>query len=391
MVHFSTPIPLEHYERLMEISLDLASTLDLTTLLNRINSLAMELSEAESAAIYFFDDRKDQLTLAVTDRPETERLITQNKAVLETCILKAIQTRQAMMIPDSSTERPLTQASDQPAAYSLMVTPMMAKGKVIGVLVAFNKRADVFTPADLEKFQVLSAQAAVAIENARLFQQVDLISDFVHELRTPLTSINTINELIQRNDITREQRKQFSELLQSEIQRLKDLTNNFLDYSRLESGRLTYHPSKFSAVDLIRESCEFIRPRFVERNLSCSLDFAEDLPLVEADHDKIKQVLLNLIGNAIKYNRPKGQVTIKAWADLAHLYISVADTGIGIPPEEIQHISERFYRASNAEKNSPGTGLGISICKQIIEGHRGSLTIESQLGSGSLFTFSLPL
>lgn len=391
MVHFSTPIPLEHYERLMEISLDLASTLDLTALLNRINCLALELSDAEAASIYFFDDRKNELTLAVTDSLETEEMITQNKTVLEAHILQAIQSRQALMIPDGSSEKPVVEIPEQPAAHSMLVTPMIAKGKVIGVLAAFNKRTDIFTQADLGKLQVLSAQAAVALENARLFQQVDLISDFVHELRTPLTSINTINELIQREDITPEQRKQFSELLQGEIQRLKDLTNNFLDYSRLESGRLTFHSSLFSAVDLIRVCCEFVRPRFIEKDLTCSLDIAADLPMIEADRDKIKQVLLNLIGNAIKYNRPGGKVAIKAWADLAYLYISVADTGIGIPPEELQHVSERFYRASNAEKNSLGTGLGISICKQIIEGHRGSLTIESQLGTGSLFTFSLPL
>ncbi len=375
----------------MEISLDLTSTLDLTTLLNRINCLALELSDAEAASIYFFDERKNELTLAVTDGPETEKLITQNKAALEARILQAVQNRQALMIPDGCIEKPFVQLVEQPAAHSIMVTPMMAKGKVIGVLAAFNKRTDIFTEADLGKFQVLSAQAAVAIENARLFHQVDLISDFVHELRTPLTSINTINELIRREDITQEQRTQFSELLQGEIQRLKDLTNNFLDYSRLESGRLTYHPSQFSVADLIRVCCKFVQIRFMEKNLTCNLDIAPDLPLVEADHDKIKQVLLNLIGNAIKYNRPGGEVIIKAWSDLAHLYVSIADTGIGIPPEEIQHVSERFYRASNAEKNSPGTGLGISICKQIIEGHRGSLTVESQLGKGSLFMFSLPL
>lgn len=394
MTHFSTPIPVEHYQQLIEISLDLASTLDLKTLLHRINALALDLTDAEASAIYFFDERHQNLSLAVTDSPQTQTALENNHAEMETALRQVAQCPQALMLAAGNNPPIENCPVEIPAnlpAHSLMAAPMSARGKVIGVLLVINKRSDIFTQADLGKLQVLSAQGAVAIENSRLFQQADLISDFVHELRTPLSSINTLNELLQREDITLEQRMQLRKLMTNEIQRLKDLTNNFLDLTRLESGRLNFHLTSFHLTDLIQECCNFLKPRMLENDLTCSLELATGQPELSADLNKIKQVLLNLIGNAIRYNRRGGRVLIKAWAEADGLCVSVTDTGIGIPADELPRISERFFRASNAEKHIPGTGLGMCITRQIIEGHQGWLKIESELNVGSTFTFMLPL
>jgi signal transduction histidine kinase len=237
---------------------------------------------------------------------------------------------------------------------------------------------------------VIGAQAAVAIENARLFQQSDLISEFVHELRTPLASLSTATYLLLRPEMSREQRDQIVNNIHNETLRLNSLASSFLDLARLESGRVQFRKTRFSVADLIYECRDVMMSKAQETNVQIRVDVPGDMPLMEADRDKIKQVLLNLFSNAIKYNRPNGSVIVTANYDASDLMIIIQDTGIGIPEESLPHLFEKFYRVREHEGKAGGTGLGLSISKQIIQGHNGRIEVKSKMGVGTSFTLYIP-
>jgi signal transduction histidine kinase len=274
--------------------------------------------------------------------------------------------------------------------HSLMGIPLITKNKVVGVLEVLNKKKGRFTEADESMLSVLGAQAAVAIENARLFQQSDLISEFVHELRTPLASLSTATYLLLRPEMSREQRDQIVNNIHTETLRLNSLASSFLDLARLESGRVQFRKTRFSAADLIYECTDVVSSKAQETGVQIRVDVPHEMPLLEADRDKVKQVLLNLLSNAIKYNRPNGSVIVTGTYDASEISITIQDTGIGIPEESIPHLFEKFYRVREHESKAGGTGLGLSISKQIIQGHNGRIEVKSKMGVGTAFTIFLP-
>jgi signal transduction histidine kinase len=273
---------------------------------------------------------------------------------------------------------------------SLLGVPLITKDKVVGVLEVLNKSNGQFTDENENLLWVLGAQAAVAIENARLFQQSDLISEFVHELRTPLASLSTATYLLLRPEISQEQREQIIYNIHNETLRLNTLASSFLDLARLESGRVQFHKTRFSVSDLIYECKDVMQGKADENRIKLKADSIEHLPLLEADRDKIKQVILNLLSNAIKYNRPSGSVIISADSTETEITITVQDTGMGIPEDALPHLFEKFYRVREHETKAGGTGLGLSISKQIMQGHNGSLEVKSKVGVGTAFTIRLP-
>lgn len=177
----------------------------------------------------------------------------------------------------------------------------------MGVLEAINKHRGKFTDTDEFMLLVLGAQAAVAIENARLFQQSDLIAEFVHELRTPLSSLSTATYLLLRPEMSQDQRDQIINNIHNETIRLNALASSFLDLARLELGRVQFRKNSFSIADLMYECKDVMSTKAAEDNIHIR-GIAERLPLLEADRDKIKQVLLNRSSNAIKHNCPNGSV-----------------------------------------------------------------------------------
>jgi signal transduction histidine kinase len=269
--------------------------------------------------------------------------------------------------------------------------PLVTKNKVVGVLEALNKKRGKFTTGDENLMSVLGAQAAVAIENARLFQQSDLISEFVHELRTPLASLSTATYLLLRPEMAREQRDQIVSNIHNETLRLNALASSFLDLARLESGRVQFRKSTFNIMDLLHECSDVMASKAEEDRIQIKVIEPEGPTLLEADRDKIKQVILNLLSNAIKYNRTNGSVILKIDSqEEQKLIISVQDTGVGIPEDAVGHICEKFYRVRENETKAAGTGLGLSICKQIVQGHGGTIEIKSRLGIGTNVLVGLP-
>ncbi len=384
---------LDSYLRVIEISRDLASTLDLDTLLDGIVRAAADITRAEAASILLYDDTSRQLYFQVAtniDEPTLRGLV----VPLDKSIAGWIVTnRKSVRIDDAHQDDRHFGDVEQTLGFetrSLLGIPLITKNKVVGVLEVINKKKGRFTDPDESMLTVIGAQAAVAIENARLFQQSDLIAEFVHELRTPLASLSTATYLLLRPEMSREQRDQIVNNIHNETLRLNSLASSFLDLARLESGRVQFRKMRFSVADLLYECRDVMMSKAQETDIQIRVDVPGDMPLMEADRDKIKQVLLNLLSNAIKYNRPHGSVIITASFDERNLSITIQDTGIGIPEESIPHLFEKFYRVREHEGKTGGTGLGLSISKQIIQGHNGRIEVRSKMGVGTSFTVEIP-
>jgi len=384
---------LEGYRRLIDIARDLASTLDLDILLDRIIRAAVDITGAQAASILLYDDASRQLHFQVAtdlDEPLMRGLV----VPLEGSIAGWIVTNRQPVRVSNAQEDPrhfgLIEEATHYATNSLLGVPLITKDKVIGVLEALNKQGGEFTETDEALFCVLGAQAAVAIENARLFQQSDLIATFVHEVRTPLSAITTATYLLLRPEISHEERDEIVQNIHDEACRLNTLASSFLDLARMESGRVQFHSSQFELRALLVECKKVMQSKADEDGIQINIEIPADFPVFEADRDKLKQLMLNLLNNAIKYNRPNGSVTLSASAQEKEFVLAVQDTGIGIPEKALSSLFQKFYRVQDAEGKPSGTGLGLSICKQIVQGHGGRIEVHSRLGEGTTFTIYLP-
>ena len=384
---------LDSYLRLIDISRDLASTLDLDELLERIVRAAADITDAEAASILLYDNTARQLYFQVAtniDEPTMRGLI----VPLEGSIAGWIVTnRKTVRVDNAHKDERHFGDVEQTTGFStnsMLGIPLITKNKVVGVLEALNKKGNHFTSGDENLLSVLGAQAAVAIENARLFQQSDLISEFVHELRTPLASLSTATYLLLRPEISREQQEQIVSNIHNETLRLNSLASSFLDLARLESGRVQFKKSSFDIIDLLHECKDIMASKAEEDQIQIRVIEPEDSTFLEADRDKMKQVILNLLSNALKYNRKNGSIILKIENRESNMVLSVQDTGVGIPEDAIGHLFEKFYRVRESESKAVGTGLGLSICKKIVQGHGGTIEIKSKLGIGTNILICLP-
>jgi signal transduction histidine kinase len=385
---------LDRYQRLIELSRDLASTLNLDALLNRIVHAATDLTDAAAASIMLYDDINQELyfhSATNISKPLMRGLI----VPVEGSIAGWIFTNREPLIVSDVHKDPRyyghVEKTTQFLTHSILGVPLITKEKVVGVLEAINHKDGQFTAANQEMLMTLGAQAAVAIENARLFQQSDLVAEFVHELRTPLASINAAAHLLMRPEISEEQRNQMSDIINNETLRLSEMATSFLDYARLESGRTTFTINDMKLDELLDECSRVMKVRLAEKNLTLEIHISEDLPEIEGDRDKLKQVFINLLSNAHKYNRPNGSITLTAEVKGDEVLVSVEDTGIGISENDIPNLFEKFYRVPGSDKISTGSGLGLSISKRIVEAHGGRINVRSKLGQGTTFTVHLPL
>ena len=221
----------------------------------------------------------------------------------------------------------------------------------------------------------------------------EFIATVSHELRTPMTSIKGSLGLVlggATGEIP-EDAKELLSIAQNNTDRLIRLINDILDISRLEAGKMEIRPQPLSVAEAVHRSILEIQAVADQRRVTINTRLPEDLPRVLADADRLEQVLVNLLSNAIKFSNPGMQVTITAGRDDRYVWIRVEDQGIGIPPEHRERIFEKFHRVDNAStRRTGGTGLGLAICKAIVEEHGGRIWVESEVGKGSAFTFTLP-
>ncbi len=384
---------LQTYQQLVGISRDLASTLDLNMLLRRIVYVAVDLCDAEAASILLYDQERQELSFQASTDVKNEEQMLGIVVPKESLAGWVAVNRQPVNVADVHHDRRFYPQVEEQLNFpttSLIVVPMIVKDKLVGVLEVLNREGGAFTSRDLEYLSILGAQAAVAIENARLFHQSDIISEMVHELRTPLTSIITICHLLEKPGVPLEDQVKFVQAIKSEAARLNEMASDFLNLARLESGRSDTRISQFSTMLLVKECCQVMQPNAAENGVEIQTDLPGAFLDLEADRDQIKQLILNLTSNAIKFNRPGGKLFIRCWEENDKIWMEFKDTGPGIPAEAIPRLFERFYRVGGEENSIPGTGLGLSICKRIVDNHGGTISVVSSVGIGSSFIVQLP-
>jgi signal transduction histidine kinase len=387
-----TTLP-ERYQRLLELSRDLSSTLDLDSLLNRIVSAAADLCGAEAASILLYDQVKDQLYFRAAsnmDAPQMSELVVPMSGSIAGWI---VSNQQPLIINDAHKDpRHFSNIGrvTHVDTKSLLGVPLMRKERVVGVLEAINKLSDEFSLEDLDLMIALGAQAAVAIENARLFQQSDLISELVHEIRTPLASLTAAAYILLRPEISEERRARIISSMQLEIGRLSEMASAFLDLARLESGRTRFQFATVNVGELLEECMLMTRSKFEEKHQELRLELVDAPIEISGDRDKLKQVAINLLSNANKYTQAGGLISVSAWTTSDEVFVRVKDNGQGIPAEHLPHLFEKFYRVPAVEQATQGTGLGLFICKRIIDAHGGRMGVESSFGQGTTVTVRLP-
>jgi PAS domain S-box-containing protein len=219
------------------------------------------------------------------------------------------------------------------------------------------------------------------------------ISDASHEIRTPLTAIGGFASAIADGTATTpEERTRSAALIVREVERLTRLVNELLNLSRIESGAAKLQLEEVELLDLVQAAVESFSKQAADRDVRVELDLARGLPRVRVDADRIYQVMVNLLSNALRFNRPEGEIAVSARREDGLVRVAVRDSGPGIPADQLSRIWERFHRAdSSRARQDGGTGLGLAIVRSIVEAHGGSVSAESEIGEGSTFSFTVPI
>jgi signal transduction histidine kinase len=388
------PLLLRRYARLVEVTSELASRLDLESLLQRIVAAAQELTDCEGASLLLYDTQSQQLYFEAATN-ELAGGVGRQTVPTESSIAGWVFTNGKPLVVDNALTDPRffreVDVLTRFRTRSVLGVPLRTQDKTLGVIEAINKRKGRFDEQDERLLVALAAQAAIAIENSRLFLQSDIVSDITHELRTPLSALMAAAYLLQRPDLPKEQQQKLGESIYTEVKRLNEMSTDFLELARLESGRIRFTREPIDLAGLVRECLELVRPQAEADRIRLETAVDSAPGPVFGDRNRLKQVVLNLVTNAIKYNQKGGLVRVSVSAEGSHAVLSVTDTGRGIPPESLPKVFERFYRVPDQEAAAAGTGLGLAIAKRIVESNRGTIEVASQVGQGSVFTVRLPL
>jgi histidine kinase len=243
---------------------------------------------------------------------------------------------------------------------------------------------------ELDQLALSFNQMAQALEQTENMRR-QLVGDISHELRTPLTAIKgSMEGLI--DGVLPPTPGSYQEIYR-EADRLQRLVDDLQELSQVEAGALPFIPQALDLSPLVQATLQRLRPQFEEKGVSLQVEVPLDLPRVQADGDRISQVLINLVGNALQYTPEGGWVAVRAKAERDEARIRIQDSGIGIPPEHLKHVFTRFYRVDKSRARAGGgSGIGLTIAKHLVEAHGGHIWAHSEgLGKGSEFGFSLPL
>jgi signal transduction histidine kinase len=372
--------------------------------LNRVLSLALNwaiaLINADGGSIGLFEQPEDAppyLRLMVF-RGADEVDETRNVSV-EHPIVRQVLVENRSVLTNEVSER---DSIDGTPANVQLAVPIQQGGEISGLITLETQHAREINQEDIAFVERLADRAAVAINNARLYEQIhaanDAKSEFVslvaHELRVPMTSIKGYADLIMSGVAgpLNEQQTQFLEVIRRNLVRMSGLISDLSDINRIESGRMVFDNKPFDIRETVADVTGSLRERIEARRQTLTIEINDDVPDVFADPTRIAQVLTNLVSNANKYTLDDGRIAIHVRQDGGYAAVSVQDSGIGISEENQKKLFTQFFRAEDtAVRAQPGWGLGLSIVRNMVEAQGGQIRFESEVGKGSTFTFTVPL
>jgi signal transduction histidine kinase len=398
-----------------EVGQAVSSTLDVETVLGTIVARVTKLTGMDGGSIYEYDEGREEFHLHSAnglpgDVVEALRAAPIRKG--EGALGMLATTGEAVEIRDVADER-VYQSRVRDALVrigyrSMLVVPLLRENHLLGGLVVNRRTPGAFDPQVLELMKTFATQSAMAIQNARLYREIEIksreletasrhksefLANMSHELRTPLNAIIGFSEVLGERlfgDLNAKQSEYVTDIAESG-RHLLELINDILDLSKIEAGRMELDASDVDLPKTIAQTLSLVRERAERRGIALSSAVDDAIGTVRADARKVKQVLLNLLSNALKFTPEGGRIDIRAAAFDDRVEVSVADTGIGIAVEDQHAVFEEFRQVGASAARVEGTGLGLAISRKFIELHGGRMWLVSAPGKGSTFTFSLPL
>ena len=409
----------EELTALGEVGRALSSTLNLEAVLQTIVTRANQLTGTAGCVIWEYDKPREEFRLLVSHyADDTDAAILPARGGVTTIpkgqglTTQVMEERQAVQVPDitvagayeSPVRKPLVDAGHR----ALLGVPLLSEDEVVGVLAVTRKTPGEFAPEIVRLLTTFATQSALAIQNARLFLEIEdksrqlelasqhkseFLANMSHELRTPLNAIIGFSEVLTE--------RMFGDLNEKQAEYLKDiyasgthllsLINDILDLSKIEAGRMELELADFDLPTAIDNALMLVRERAGRRSITLQTAVDAGLGQVRADERKIRQVVLNLLSNAIKFTPEGGRIEVGAVSRDGFVEVSVSDTGVGIAREDQEAVFEEFRQVGTAEKKAEGTGLGLALCRRFVELHGGKVRVQSVVGRGSTFTFTIPV
>ena len=405
----------EELKALGEVGAAVSSTLDLDTVLTTILTHANQLAGTQAGQIFDYDEVTEELRPRATfgySQDIADALKRDPLRKGEGVTGEAVAKRQPVQVSDISVEGTYdSRVRDliiESGYRALLAVPLIREDEVMGALVIARKATGEFPRQVVDLLTTFASQSALAIQNARLFLEIDqkshelqiasqhksqFLANMSHELRTPLNAILGYTELIADQIYGPVPEKILGVLdrVEKSGRHLLGLINDVLDLSKIEAGQLVLSLADYSFNDVVQAVASALGSLAAEKHLPLRLDVAPDLPVGRGDERRITQVLLNLVGNAIKFTEA-GEVAVRVTVSDGAFLAAVADTGPGIREADREKIFEEFQQSdSTPTKTKGGTGLGLAIAKRIVEMHGGRIWVESTVGKGSTFFFSIPV
>jgi signal transduction histidine kinase len=391
-----------------EVGRVLSSTLNLETVLQTVVLRANELARTAGCTIWEYDTAHEEFRLRAShyaDPDDAAILQALGRAATirrgQGVTTRVVDRREAVQIADITTDvtyespirRPLIDAGHR----GLLGVPLLSEDEVIGVLTVTRKIPGEFEPATVRLLSTFATQSALAIQNARLFLEIEdksrqlevasrhkseFLANMSHELRTPLNAILGFSEVLAEGmfgEVNDKQAEYLRDILESG-RHLLSLINDILDLSKIEAGRMELEPTDFDVPSAIDNALALVRERAGRRGITLGRQIDGRVGMIRADERKVKQVVLNLLSNAIKFTPEGGRIDVRAAVNEGAVEVSVADTGVGIAPEDQDKVFEEFRQVGTADKKVEGTGLGLALSRKFVELHGGRIWVKSDVG-----------